>query len=225
MMPPMSTTNFPKPNSNFSIDWLVKSDKPSPAAQNNVKNSDKSLPSPQLSAAPREPITKDYDREISTALRLQSPANSDDLESRSGLRPSSASPRSEAGPFYDYRSGPAPSDPHLVRPLPFIPPAGGVDPKLSYFDKSMHPMHQQPTSPTMPHPMDASMQQQQFINAQIQMAAALNYQRQAAGHPQALNFSQIFSNNFHRTSYQMQPWLLNRRFPYGFNGGECQSEM
>lgn len=218
-MPPMSTTNLPKINSNFSIDWLVKSDK----STTNTKNSEKKLP---LSAVSSEPLTKDYDQEVSTALRLQTPPNSDDLDAKNDLRANSISPRSEkATNFYDYRNGPMSSpDLHPVRPMPFIPSTAAIDPKMNYFDKSMHPMHQQQNSPTLPHPlsppMDATLQQQQFLNAHL--AAALNYQRQAtAGHPQALNFSQIFSNNFHRTSYQMQPWLLSRRFPYGFSGGKC----
>lgn len=208
-MPPMSTTNLPKLNSNFSIDWLVKGDK----STENVKTSEKKLPSPQLNGVSCEPLTKDYAHEVSTALRLQSPSNSDDLELKNKLRANSTSPHSETAPCFDYRNETIPSqEPHLIRPMAFMP---------------SHPMHQQPTSPTLSMPlsppMDAQLQQQQFINAQIQMAAALNYQRQAtAAHPQALNFSQIFSNNFHRTSYQMQPWLLNRRFPYGFNGGKCE---
>lgn len=58
-------------------------------------------------------------------------------------------------------------------------------------------------------------QHQQILNTQLQMAAALNYQYNASmQQPQAMNFSQIFSNNFHRTSYHMQ------RFPYGYSSGK-----
>lgn len=60
-----------------------------------------------------------------------------------------------------------------------------------------------------------AMQHQQILNTQLQMAAALNYQYNASMQPQAMNFSQIFSNNFHRTSYHMQ------RFPYGYGNSKC----
>lgn len=62
--------------------------------------------------------------------------------------------------------------------------------------------------------LNAMQQHQQILNTQLQMAAALNYQYNASMQPQAMNFSQIFSNNFHRTSYHMQ------RFPYGYSSGK-----
>lgn len=62
--------------------------------------------------------------------------------------------------------------------------------------------------------LNAMQQHQQILNTQLQMAAALNYQYNASIQPQAMNFSQIFSNNFHRTAYHMQ------RFPYGYGSGK-----
>lgn len=208
-MTPISASNLPKSNSNFSIDWLVKSDKnttttssPTALPVNNVKFSESTT---KKSA---EPLTKDYEREISTALRLQSSPVSDDSDAKSDVRAQSVSPKSDSISFFDAQSNRgAPMPNHFAHPTPFMPAAPS----------------QMPTHPIGPH-VDA-LQHQQFINAQLQMAA-LNYQRQATAHPQAMNFSQIFSDNFHRTSYQMQPWLFSRqhRFPYGFTGGKFSKE-
>lgn len=227
MMPPMQTTNLPKLNTNFSIDWIVKNDKNS---NSKVSPIDKNVapqepPSPSRSNDP--PATKDYDQEISKALRIQTPPNSNDQESADRLRTASTSPKTPTMPLYEnYARLIGNPESHLIRPMPFLAGSGaGVNPKLNYFDKPLPQPHQSANVP-MQHPltppMDTAMQQQhsQILSAQIQMAA-LNYQRHhASGHPQALNFPQIFSNNFHRTSYQLQPWLLNRRYPYGFSGGK-----
>lgn len=62
--------------------------------------------------------------------------------------------------------------------------------------------------------LNAMQQHQQILNTQLQMAAALNYQYNASIQPQAMNFSQILGNNFHRTSYHMQ------RFPYAYGSGK-----
>lgn len=79
-----------------------------------------------------------------------------------------------------------------------------------------HPYQQQLpfTSPDNLLSLNAMQQHQQILNTQLQMAAALNYQYNASIQPQAMNFSQILGNNFHRTSYHMQ------RFPYGYGGGK-----
>lgn len=79
-----------------------------------------------------------------------------------------------------------------------------------------HPYHQPqlPFTPTDNLLSLNAMQQHQIINTQLQMAAALNYQYNASMQPQAMNFSQILGNNFHRTSYHMQ------RFPYGYGSGK-----
>ncbi|XP_055314985.1 homeotic protein empty spiracles-like [Sitodiplosis mosellana] len=80
-----------------------------------------------------------------------------------------------------------------------------------------HP-YQQPQLPFTPSDnllsLNAMQQHQQILNTQLQMAAALNYQYNASMQPQAMNFSQILGNNFHRTSYHMQ------RFPYGYGSGD-----
>lgn len=232
MMPPMPTTNLPKLNTNFSIDWIVKNDK-IPAATNNskVSTSDKIAATQQQPSSPRPndaQATKDYDQEISKALRIQTPPHSNAMESADRLRPASASPKTPTMPLYEnYARLIVNPESHLIRPMPFLAgSAAGVSPKLNYFDKPLPQPHQTANAPIqhpLTPPMDTTMQQQhsQILNAQIQMAA-LNYQRHhaASGHPQALNFPQIFSNNFHRTSYQLQPWLLNRRYPYGFSSGK-----
>lgn len=229
MMPPMpTTTNLPKLNTNFSIDWIVKNDK-IPTATNNSKvsptdknaNSMHQLPSPRSSDPS---ATKDYDQEISKALRIQSPPTSNDTESADRQRTASTSPKTPNMPLYEnYARLMVNPESHLVRPMPFMAgPGAGVDPKLNYFDKPLPQPHQPQLQHPLTPPMDTAMQQQhsQILSAQIQMAA-LNYQRHhASAHPQALNFPQIFSNNFHRTSYQLQPWLLNRRYPYGFSSGK-----
>lgn len=228
MMPPMPTTNLPKLNTNFSIDWIVKNDK-NPVSSNNsnskVSTTEKIVSAPQKPCDPS--ATKDYDQEISKALRIQTSSNSNDLESVERFRTASTSPKTPTMPLYEnYARLIVNPESHLIRPMPFM--AGsvtGIDPKLNYFDKPL-PQHHQSTNATIQHQlttpqMDTTMQQQhsQILSAQIQMAA-LNYQRHhASGHPPALNFPQIFSNNFHRTSYQLQPWLLNRRYPYGFSSG------
>lgn len=67
--------------------------------------------------------------------------------------------------------------------------------------------------------LNAMQQHQQILNTQLQMAAALNYQYNASIQPQAMNFSQIFSNNFHRTSYHMQ------RFPYAYGSGKQEKTI
>lgn len=233
MMPSMPTTNLPKLNTNFSIDWIVKNDKmPTPTNNNDSKVSTIDKIASAQQPANGASVTKDYDQEISKALRMQTPPNANDLDATDRLRTASTSPKTPSLPFYENytRHGSSVNtESHLIRPMPFMAgTATGIDPKLNYFDKPLPQPHQS-APPQLQHPltppMDTPMQQQhsQFLSAQIQMAAALNYQRhQASGHPQALNFSQIFSNNFHRTSYQLQPWLLNRhsRFPYGFSGGK-----
>lgn len=220
---PMPTTNFPKLNTNFSIDWIVKSEKNKNAVEKTVPKS--------TTPTNIESLPKDYDQELSTALRLV-PPKLDEFDARKHTQ--SSSPKNESLQFYeDYRGVTAPTEPHLLRPMPFLATPNS-DPKFNYFEKSpMQQQHQQqPQQPSPQHPLtppnnngmpiDAMQQHSQILSAQIQMAAALNYQRHASGHPQALNFSQIFSNNFHRTSYQLQPWLLHRhsRFPYGFSGGK-----
>lgn len=233
MMPPMPTTNLPKLNTNFSIDWIVKNDK-TPSATNNsnskVSPTDKVATTQPPTPSPRSndaPAAKDYDQEISKALRMHTPPNSADLESGDRHRTPSTSPKTPTMPLYEnYARLMVNPESHLIRPMPFLAgSAAGIDPKLNYFDKPL-PQPHQPAPAPMQHPltppMDTTMQQQhsQILSAQIQMAA-LNYQRHhASGHPQALNFPQIFSNNFHRTSYQLQPWLLNRRYPYGFSSGK-----
>lgn len=79
-----------------------------------------------------------------------------------------------------------------------------------------HPYQQQLpfTPPDNLLSLNAMQQHQQILNTQLQMAAALNYQYNASMQPQAMNFSQILGNNFHRTSYHMQ------RFPYGYGSGK-----
>lgn len=227
MMPPMQTTNLPKLNTNFSIDWIVKNDK--------TTNNSKVSPTDKIATTPPTPsprssdltATKDYDQEISKALRIPSSPNSNDLDSADRLRTASTSPKTPTMPLYEnYARLMVNPESHLIRPMPFLAgAAAAIDPKLNYFDKPLPQPHQSTTAPIqhpLTPPMDTAMQQQhsQILSAQIQMAA-LNYQRHhASGHPQALNFPQIFSNNFHRTSYQLQPWLLNRRYPYGFSSGE-----
>lgn len=84
-------------------------------------------------------------------------------------------------------------------------------------NNSLQPPYQQQLPFTPPDnllSLNAMQQHQQILNTQLQMAAALNYQYNASIQPQALNFSQIFSNNFHRTAYHMQ------RFPYGYGNGK-----
>ncbi|XP_031631355.1 homeotic protein empty spiracles-like [Contarinia nasturtii] len=84
-----------------------------------------------------------------------------------------------------------------------------------------HPYQQQQQQQQLPFSppdnllsLNAMQQHQQILNTQLQMAAALNYQYNASIQPQAMNFSQILGNNFHRTSYHMQ------RFPYGYGSGD-----
>lgn len=84
-------------------------------------------------------------------------------------------------------------------------------------NNSLQPPYQQQLPFTQPDnllSLNAMQQHQQILNTQLQMAAALNYQYNASIQPQAMNFSQIFSNNFHRTSYHMH------RFPYGYGNGK-----
>lgn len=230
MIQPMPTPNLPKMNTDFSIDWIVKNDKNAVPVSNGsgrVSSNDKKSAThePPTVRSHEQSIPKDFDDELSTVLRIQRPPSSRDSDSEDRHRPASSSPITSNMPLYENYGRLIYPESHLIRPMPFLAgTAAGVNPKLHYFDKppSQPSHHSQnvPLSHPLTPPMDAAaMQQQHILSAQIQ--AALHYQRHhASGHPQPLNFPQIFSNNFHRTSYQLQPWLINRRYPYGIASGK-----
>lgn len=233
-MPPVTTmpTNLPKSNSNFSIDWLVKSDNnKSSTNTNDTNNSDKF----KESINTEECLQKEYNLEVSKALRLPPlsiPTPPSDSESSALYTKESPSPRDQ---HYQYSL-----NNHMKLDAAIDNSRSPTEPTITSpafsFNYDKPPMNMSP----LPHPLQQhpNLQQQhsQILSAQLQMAAAINYQRQQAAmaaaaaatasssghHPQAFNFSQIFSNNFQRTPYQMQHWLSNRypRMPYGFSGGK-----
>lgn len=196
-------TKLPKLNSKFSVEWLVKSDSdPAPEDCNDKMSSSSSIQS-----------AHELNRDVSPALSIDRKSD-----------------------IVGYPESPIPMKPELMQhsSLPHITnPHVTADPKANYFNqKSMPighigamPTHQNPMLPqypmTMPNglpvPLAAVQHHQQLLNSQLQMAAALNYQYNASIQPQATHFNQIFSNNFHRTSYQIH------RFPYGYSSGKLKT--
>lgn len=192
-------TKLPKLNSKFSVEWLVKSDSdPVPEDCNDKMSSSSSLESPH-----------ELNRDVSPALSI---------DRKSDIVGYPESPIPMKPELMQHSSCYRRTDPHVT-----------ADPKANYFNqKSMPvghigalPTHQNPMLPhypmTMPVPLAAVQHHQQLLNSQLQMAAALNYQYNASIQPQATHFNQIFSNNFHRTSYQMH------RFPYGYSSGKLKT--
>lgn len=180
-------SNLPKLPSNFSIDWLVKGDKSPSINDGKFTSPSPSLP-PSPSSLPASPVSS-----VSPPLPID--RNSNNIQQHIKL-PGHGLPNAVMNHTLP------PNHPH-------------------------HPLNRSPYAQQLPlvqpgNPlvmMQHQQQQQQLYNSQLQMAAALNYPYNAAAaaaaamQPQAMNFSQIFSNNFHRTSYHMH------RFPYGYGSG------
>lgn len=240
-MPPVTTmpTNMPKTNTNFSIDWLVKSDNKTSTRASNTSQSDR------IRDVQREDsLEKEYNLEVSKALRLPPlsiPTPPSDSESSIVSAKESPSPNDY---YYQYSMNnhaklDAAIDSSRSPTIPAIP-SPPFDPKFSFnfnYDKqsiNLPPHLAQPHPALQQHQQHQQQHQQhqqhsQILSAQLQMAAAINYQRQHAAmaaaaaaasssghHSQAFNFPQILSNNFQRTPYQMQPWMTSRypRLPY-----------
>lgn len=196
-MAPIST-NLPKMNSNFSIDWIVKNDKNSITNNNNSISKSNEHPTPQ-----EDILVKDYDRELSKALRLSPYGDTGDRTNR-------PMPRDDTKPKLDEYLHRSMMAHEPVRQMPAVPSL--LEQQKMSFD-SEHGMAFQSSL--------AAMQHSQIINAQLQMAAALSHQHRQATQrlPQTMDFSQIFHSNFQRTPYPLQPWLMNRHgrvLPHGF---------
>lgn len=224
-MPPITTipTTMPKASSNFSIDWIVKNDKNVPSNNNNNNNNISSITkSAEKPLSHEDNLMRDYDKELSKALRL----------SPSDLQPTVPMKRIESpSHLNDYL--------HCGQPMPSSeqPPMKTTMPAAAmHFDQSKINYEQEQRNHAIQSSL-AAMQHTQLLNAQLQMAAAFSHQqhqhqqqqqqqRQAAAAavaasrlPQTMDFSQIFSSNFQRTPYPLQPWMMNRygrMMPHGF---------
>lgn len=209
-MPSISSMpiNLPKLNTNFSVDWLINENKLSSKIANVEKCGSRKSPTSQCS----ETIPKDYDREISKALRLQMPSNEQHINAKlSCTVPTNRDTTSFCKDYRDIGDPPSSISPTILRPA-FEP----------NFPKTL-PNYPLTTNPALP--MDA-VQLSHVMLARMQMAAAFNYQHHLADstHSSPMNFSQIFSNNFHRTGMPMPSWPVNKnyRIPYGMsNGRHC----
>lgn len=188
-------SNIPKLSSNFSIEWLVKGD-------TNTTKEKKFHHQPAISPTPSietkaidTTCSVDHNRDSSITNRISSNNNNN------GLSNSMRHISSIALNTTNNNSNNNNNAHNLLH-------------RSSYH----HQQQQQQQLPQLTQTNNALslnvMQHQQLINTQLQMAAALNYQYNASIQPQAMNFSQIFSNNFHRTSYL-------QRFPYGYGNGKC----
>lgn len=215
-------TKLPKLNSKFSVEWLVKGD--------TVKD--------KISDKLSINTSNEFKRELSPVSPLDhSPIDTSRCEKRDLDSPKFTGNYPES-PLQIKSDLMHASLPHLsshVTVANAAAAAAAAETKSSptnYFDqKSMqighhigqmatHQNHILPPQYTMtmpnglPVPLAAVQHHQQLLNSQLQMAAALNYQYNASMQPQATHFNQIFSNNFHRTSYQIH------RFPYGYTSGK-----
>lgn len=210
MMPPISTmpTTIPKTSSNFTIDWIVKNDK---NMTNNNNSNNKSVDKP---LSHEDNLIRDYDKELSKALRLSPSDQSQILPANKIESPLHLND-------YLQRGQPMTNEPPLKSVMPAAP---------MHFDQQKINYEQEQRNHAIQSSF-AAMQHTQLLNAQLQMAAALSHQQQqqqrqaaavaASRLPQTMDFSQIFSSNFQRTPYPLQPWLMNRYgrvMPHGFAG-------
>lgn len=208
MIPPVQTTTATKSKTDFSIDWIVKNDAAN-ISKNNIV-SDDSVSVHHINKPPSLP--KDYETEISKALRIpphlmqREFMHSDAMQLKMPLDEYIRNMQNNAGGG----GGGGQTTHEPIRPMPMLPSRPDLQQQASL----------------------ASMQHTDFVNAQLQLAAALAHRQQnTAPHPFSaeakysppMHLSQLLHHNFQRTTYPIQPWLINRHgriFPHGFAGGK-----
>lgn len=205
-------TNVPKISSNFSIELLLKNDssleKEPKLANKCVTKSSSHTPIELSPPLTNRIAANEFSRNVSP---VSNPiADSDSLSGR--FRNCAAAVAAAAA-----AAAAATATPPTATSAPTVPAPSPPSSHHRILNNSLQSPYQQQLPFTPPDnllSLNAMQQHQQILNTQLHMAAALNYQYSASMQPQAMNFSQIFTNNFHRTAYMTQ------RFPYGYGSGK-----
>lgn len=201
-------TNVPKISSNFSIELLLKNDsslEKEPKLNKCITKSSSHTPIELPPPLTNRIAANEFSRNVSP---VSNPiADSDSLSGR--FRNCAAAVAAAAA-----AAAAATATAATTTTVPPSPPSS----HHRILNNSLQSPYQQQQLPFTPPDnllsLNAMQQHQQILNTQLHMAAALNYQYSASMQPQAMNFSQIFTNNFHRTAYMTQ------RFPYGYGSGK-----
>lgn len=194
-------TTIPKMNSNFSIDWLVRKDINNSSNNTNSINTkeESEKQHPDLSEQENS-IDKDYNKELSTALRL---------------------PENEIDMALQVRGGNRHEQNHLLHNNDYF--QRSVLMQSAHMPAALHNQHRINLIEERNRALQTSLaaiQQSQILNAQMQMAAALSHPTRYAIQvpvPRPMEISELFTNTFQGMPYSSYDWSLNRQNKYHYH--------